>query len=467
MKTPVQRKGTTASDAVDQDALAEELANAGDAGDLEDVSPAAPPRLARREDRDDDDDREERHSLPYVEDPRDALVASFAKARKEQGRELTTDAEDDEAEEAGEAADDGADPEVQIVAGPGAREVAETKREPRRLTDLNDDDIVTVKVDGADVEMTYGEMRRNAQMYAASDNRLKTANQLLDEMRSIADSIKNPPAAARTDARPGGETVDQTARTAPPGQTKAELAQRLTKAAELLQTDSPEKGAEALAEVLAEIQGGQTNAAEVARAVIDEDRLNTTLRHEVNLALNEVATSFDDVIKDKRLGDAAYADVLDSVTKGLREIGVEPSDFAALAQDCQRSGEIYPLKLMEQYVRIRSEHPTWAQKLKPIGTLMTEAAGAAREWYTGDRNVRVDGKPVTARAQQSGRTEVRQAGGNQPPSRVVRTAERSGRKDGLTTQPRSGSIRITSGGPPAPKAKNTTATVAEMAAQRN
>lgn len=464
---------------VDPEAVAAEIEAAGDV-DLEDLPPAGSEQR-RRDDPLDDDERHDRkpNGLEYHADPRDDLIRNFRKNRAEQGRELSADYEDEadedkqEFDEAGNPVDedDGADPEVQIVAGPGAREVNQPREDKPapRVYDLRDDDIVITQVDGQKVEMTFKEMKDRAQKDAAADNRLETLNAALDEVRGIAAQIKNPAPAARQDDRPGERPVgDQPGAAPASSKTKEELAAQLTAAIDSIQTDTPEKAANALAEIFAEHLGSQTNAPDVQQLVRETmaterqaSGIVSRATEEISTAFASVSDTFGDIIGDERLGNSAYGDVVKAVVKGLHEIGVPDEDFVGLSQ----------AELIQEYAKLRQD-ANWRDKLTPLNDLFFKAAGDVRAWRTGSVEVPASdkGKPYKPAAGGTPRTQANggqpQAQGNGTP-RVLRTTDRGARKQGVNLQPRSASVRSDFSGNAAPGTrKNASATVAEMAASR-
>ena len=450
------RKTTTAPDDVDSQAVAEEVAAASDV-DLEDLEPASA-EVARRGDDEGEGDRARKpKNLEYEPDAREALNKTFQKARATQGRDLTTDAEDDAAEE---DLEDGIDPddddaEVRIVAGAGAREVNQpvVEAKPRKVVDLEDDDIVVAVVDGEKVEMTFKEMKSRAQKDAATDNRLQSANALLDEMRAIASGTKPVPAVSPDQGRTGDRSVDRQADDAPAsksGQTRADLQAKLVKVIDEVQTDSPEKAAEALAEVLSEfIAPGQTNAAdvqaEVAQAIATHD-IETRAKGELSVALSHVSETYGDLLNDEYLGEVAYSQALKEVVIQLRAIGVPDEDF-----------RVPPNEIFAGYAKLRQD-PTYGEKLKPMKDLFDETAKAVRQRFPGDGS-----RPaVNGKAEGNG-TRPNASG---QPARIVRSTERSERKGGLSVQPRSASVRSDFTGHNRTVRKDLSKTVADMAEAR-
>lgn len=454
----------------DAEAIAAELAESRDV-DLEDLPPAGADRRRREDPNDDDGNDRKPAGLEYHTDPRDDLIKNFRKNRAEQGRELSADFEDDAAEEEaelhGEDDEGDDDPEVRIVPGPGAREVNQpvsAKPEPR-VVELRDDDLVVTQVDGQKVEMTFKELKDRAQKDAASDNRLKSANEILDEVRALAAEIKNPAPAARQDGRPGERTVgEQPGGASHRSETKEQLAERLTAAIDSIQTDTPERAANALADILAELRGSQTNAPDVqqeVRSIMANAAIDQQANDEISTAFTSVSDTFGDIIGDKRLGESAYSDVIDKVVAGLHEIGVPDEDFVGQS----------PQSLIKEYARLRQD-PNWRGKLTPLNDLFFEAAGDARVWKTGDISVPASnkGKPYNPPARAAGesrRNEVNGATSASTGARIVRTTDRGARKQGVNLQPRSASVRSDFSGNAAPGTrKDTSKTVAEMAAAR-
>jgi len=466
-KTATARRGPTTSGVEPgSDPARDEIDAAGDV-DLEDRPLQDPPR--RRFDAQDGDDADDRKpaALEYEPDPRDALSRNFAKARATQGRELSTETEDELAEEEAEdrleaGEDEGPDdPEVQIIRGPQSREVTtEPPVKARKVLNPADDDLVIVKVDGADVEMTFGEMKVMTQKFRAADNRLDEANRLVDEVRGIAQTLKSAPAAPANQQRPGERTVEQPARRdAPAGQTNAELRARLVKMADSLQTDVPEKAAEALdelASLVAERVGGQTNAPDVDAVVdahLDARRIVDGAKAEFNIALTAVSEAFDDVIHDPERGDFAYGRAHKAVVENLRAIGVPEED---LRQN--------PLVVFEGYAKLRQD-PQWRDKLAPMQKVFNEAARSTRVLFTGDETIRLDGKRVRPAPAGGNGNGARQSSGNQP-ARIVVSTNRVERKQGSSTQPRSASMRSDHATPRVSAKKDTSGTIASMRESR-
>lgn len=432
----------------------EEIALAGDV-DLEDQPVVDPPRK-RFDAQDDDGDDRKPAALEYEPDARDALAKNFAKARAVQGRELTTETEDeiaeDEAEErraAGEEDDDGPDdPEVLIVKGPQSREVTTEPEAPKRkVVNLAPTDLVLMKVDGVDVEMTFAEMQRRAQTDAAVDNRLKTLNQALDEVRAL----KSAPAAPAQPQRPEERTVERPAEVASPaGQTNAEIRAKLIKVADSLQTDVPEKAADALEELRQLMTpSGQTNAVDVPSAVasaLAEQRIEDAAKAELDQALFHVSTNYKDVIHDPDIGDMSYGRAHKVIVENLRAIGVPEED---LRQP--------PLTVIEGYAKLRQD-ARWADKLTPMKDVFEGVARATRKRFSGDENRPIGGG--APRAPAGGGGAEKPSGGNQP-ARIVISSSRTERKSGVTPQPRSASMRSDHSAPRVAK-KDSSATIAGM-----
>lgn len=438
---------------------------------------APDPSQARSPRREDDDERDERKpsDLKYEADPRDALFARIADRRAEQGQELSTEEEDDEAEEIAEENGEETDPEVLIVAGPGAREVnrpQETKPAPRKVTDLQDDDLVIVKVDGAEIEMRYGDMKARAQKDVAADSRLEQAKALLAEVREL----RNTAAAPANEQRPGGRTEPDNQAPQADAKTKADRAARLAEIVDKLQTEAPEKAAEALEGLISELSAqGNTSPSDVesvVRRTVADEESERAARVEIGTSFSAVSETFGDILSDARLATMAFEDTVASVVKTLRDAGTPEEDFQSVADAVARRNAAEPdpskhdsfgLAILREYAKVARD-PVY--KLKPVKTLMEDGLRATRKWRTGDDNVPVNdkGKALTPAAGGDGNGNRGQGAGSRP--RVVLSTNRSERKAGVSVQPRSASMRSDFSATGPTVRKNPSKTIAEMAEQR-
>lgn len=475
MAKDAQRR-TTTSRADPSIGTAEEIeAGGGDPNlELEDNLHSVDPAETRTPRREDDDERDHKPAnLKYEEDPREALAKRFAERRANEGRELSTEAEDDEAEEAGEI---DADPEVEIVAGVGAREVNRPepqKPAPRKVTDLTDDDIVVVKVDGAEVEMRYGDMKTRAQKDAAADNRFEKATSLLAEVKDLLRTQNTRPAPA-PEQRPAGEAERRDPAPQPDGQSQAARKARLASIVDKLQTETPEQAVEALEGLIAELRPdgntSQPDVQAVVRQTISDEESERYARVEIGTSFKTVSEDFGDILSDQRLASMAFEDTVKGVVETLRAAGTPDADFAALAEDVNRRNaaekdpskhDSFGLAVLREYAKVARD-PQY--KLKPVKEVMAEGLAGVRKWRTGDVNVPVNdkGRAPAARADGDGGNR----GGAQPRPRVILSSTRTERKSGITTQPRSASMRNDFSSHGASPRKDTSKTIASMAESR-
>lgn len=419
-----------------------------------DADDADAPRIPRREDEDDPGERRPPPGLKYEDDPRDALAKSFSQARKVQGRDLTPDYEEeaaaDEAENVAVDGDEAEEGEVRFVSGPGTREgvsprEVDAKPAPRKIADLGDEDLVTVKVDGQDIEMRYGDLKARAQMNMAADARLEEAKRILAEAK---DTIRNPaPAATDRQHQPARRPGEQSPGGTPPATqqqpTKTKVdATKLRSAVDIIQTGTPEEGAEALASVIAEASGNTDPSAvqHVVQSAIEADRVEQAAKREVNAALTGVSEKFSDVINDPEIGEIAFNRTVGALVANLRKIGVPEEDIRQTSSD----------RLFGEYARLRQD-PEWRDKLPAMETVTTDVAKAMRKRFSGDENTPIRGKPAPKGADASGESR----------SRVVVQSDRSARTTGMSTQPRSASMRADFSQRAAPR-KDTSKTIAAM-----
>lgn len=478
--TTATRGPTTAADLQDgergADRVAAEIEAGGGDNDLDLEDRPAPERTRTAPRLDDEDERDRKPAgIEYEPDPRAALAKSFAERRKVEGREQTPDYEEEDEDEAGDTGTEGdGSPEVQIVAGPGAREVAQPPAQERRVrTDLQPDDLVVIKVDGADVQMTYAEMQALAQKNRAADARLDEAKTILGEVRNLQRTLTNPAAAPANEQRPGGGQ-EPAPRPAPVDKTKVDR-DRIAQVVDEIQTATPEKAAEALGALLEDAlaAGGKTSQPDVqsvVRQTIANEQADNEARQTIGAAYNTTMETFGDVLDNDNpdLANYAFGKAVDTITAALRAAGTPDGDFAHVAAEAARKGEDYGLALMRTYTRVQRD-PRYADaKLPSVETVFTDVAKGARKMVTGDyaRPINDKGKPFVAQA-------APRNGGEQPNPKprtsnapVVVSSERRDRKTGMTIQPRSASMRTDLSARSVPTRKNTSATIAEMAASR-
>lgn len=427
--------------------------------------------------------------LETIPDARDALVAGF-RARREAAKAAKTDGpmpagelvdsieeldDGDQGEngdaEAGEVVIIGKDGKVKATSGDEVRQPGDTGTEPATRTrgtreapaaDPNaipDDREVTMTVDGANVRMTYGEMRRIAQQNIAAEARLREANKLLDSARRVATDSTS----TRTDPerRDQADPASQETRRAPSAHTErtkvdpATVRGLVTK----IQLGDDDEAAQALAEAISLgveqglAQRGQTNAGRVdVRSEVDRSFAERGAQGEVNEALQVVASEYADVVEDDDYARSAYARAHSDSVKALLAIGVPESDIAA----------VDAMTLFKEYAVLRQD-PRWREKLPPMTDIFVGAAEDVAKKF----NLPARPAVVEHQRRDAPRLPIRRA--DQQPTRIVRTGEtdRSGRKARVVEQPRSSSTRTDfSGTGVAPKRTPPSDVVSGMARSR-
>lgn len=428
-----------------------------------------------------------RLGLETFVDPRDALTAGFRKRRAaERGDETASAPEKRQAgapievdEDAGDELDDGdqqdngdAEPGEVVIIGKDGRVKATSGEEVRQADDteteqppargtrareaadpdaIPDSRIVSMVVDGVTVRMTHGEMRGIAQQNIAAAARLKEANRILDEARQVSrDSTST-----RTDPgrRDQGDPASQETRRASNAQTeRVALDPAAMKGlVSRIQLGDDDDAAAALAEAIqigveAGNARGQTNAGggDVSSQV-DEALALRAARSNVNQAIQIAAQGYGDVIGDDDYARSAYSRVHDKMLTNLRAIGVPEED---LHQPMER--------ILEGYAKLQLD-PCYGDRLAPLADVFVGSAEEVRQKFK-----------LPARQVETRTGAPRLSGGNQQPTRIARTdGDRSGRKELVTSQPRSSSVRTDfSGNGSAPKKTAPSDVVANMAAAR-
>lgn len=470
-----------------------------DTVDLEDTSTSLganqPVHVAPNldDDNDDDDERQAGNKPPAFVDPRDAIAAAYdARKKQSTGRELAPKelkALEDEELEDGDQEDGGdAEPGEVLILGQDGKPKPTADREPaqtRQVTQqqpterreaqprAEDDDAEEIlTVDGVQVRMTRGEMRRNIQIGLGAERRLAEAKTILADARQVRDSSRTAAPADRSnqgDRAPREERTErpvETRRAEPPKIDPAKYVPLIQK----IQLGDDAEAAAALVEAATDIamQIAQSNGRgsdqgltrEAVREEVARSQALQAAQGEINEALEEMGRDHADVYGNKVLLPSMLQLGYQEAVKALKAIGVPDEDFNQPAQD-----------VLMGYAELRQDQ-RYRGKLPALTDIYFDAANTVRKEI---------GRAVRERGQAADTGEVRreaprlrsqaheQTGG----SRVVRTADsdRSGRKGRVVEQPRSGSIRAdyTGAGGQQSKtiAEQNSDAIARMAKERN
>jgi len=166
----------------------------------------------------------------------------------------------------------------------------------------------------------------------------------------------------------------------------------------------------------------------------------------------------------------AFEDTVGAIVKTLRDAGTPEADFQSVADAVARRNAAEPdpskhdtfgLAILREYAKVARD-PVY--KLKPVKAIMEDGLRSVRKWRTGDDNVPVNDKgkaPAPA-----GNGNGSRAPSADPRPRVVLSSTRTERKAGVSVQPRSASMRTDFSATGPVVRKDTSKTIADMAAGR-
>lgn len=380
----------------DERAEAEESIASRPEANHEDGSDAAsPPARAAAEE--DGGDTGPKDPPPYASDPRLAIADRISKRRKEQREteepEAVTPTSRVKAD-APQEEEHGADAEAQPSSEPA----------PAAAPKAIDDPMVDLVVNGQKLTLPMSEVIATARKNLAADDYLAQAREVLATAKRTATADPVP-------------TQDEDGE-APTGSDRARPTQvdraKLVSAVEAIQTGSPEEGAEILADLLSTAPSRDEIVGVVAATVEQREA-----QAEATRALNQLATEYPDLAKDRRLSVLVISEIVDGMVKALEEAGA-PAEHIE-----QIRGR--PDWVRDYYAEARRV-PAFSQKLRsPIDV----ARAAAKQIHDEFVAPRKQPQPEPGRA---GRIEV--------------SPERAARKADLPRQPRSASMRAAPGGQP-------------------
>jgi hypothetical protein len=471
-KTPKSPKSSQAQSDRDE-ALAtisaRDEADDSSEGRIDDEAP-----IGRR--RDDDNPRSEerdaqRAGVEFVEDPRAAIASRQARRRVQEDED---DGEDqaviisaaDAAAGRTAPVDEDEEEEDEAETAPARTEQRQQPVRKVSLADLDPDAVVTMKVNGRDVEVRAGDLTTGASKYLAGDDYLRQGREFYDQARrSAAQPVATPSPTAAT--QPANQPATEGGEGNPPpkpGKTKAKVdAAQLVDLVDRIQAGSPEQGAEALAEALALIQQPEAEAENhgddvrgLVAAEVEAQRFRDTVQAETNEALTlftDPASPYTAIKDDPDLATLALSRLPRAVAAGLKTIGVTDENLAQLTPE-----EVVNAYHEARHGRLARPdggfYPAFTQ-LPPLKEVVEGVAKQVVERFA----------PRPADSGNRGRED----GADNRGTVVRRTQTRVERKSTLVAQPRSAtSIRVDAreAGRPQVPVRDPSATVAKMAEAR-
>ncbi len=282
---------------------------------------------------------------------------------------------------------------------------------------VKEEDLVTLKVDGEERQLTLDETRALAQKYLASDDRLDKARGLLKEVQELKQGLTQPPAEpeATEPAEPEPE---------PEPLLTSEDQEKLAGIVDQIQTGDAEEGRQALADFMELVR--QPAAEPPPNVDVSREIARHEVLKDIRSALAGFRTNHPDLASDPVLEKAGSAMVELEMRDEMLQYGIPEEDITPLEGSSGGIAAAYR-NLMEN-----------GHELRSYDRIFEDAAGKIRDKF----NMR---RPAGQQQQQ---------GGSRPASDATR--ERQARKRAAGTQPRAGGPRSSAGGEvtrPKPKSR--------------
>lgn len=234
-------------------------------------------------------------------------------------------------------ADKESEEELEVEPEPEPEEIVEKEEK------VDDDPMVSLKVDGIEKKVPQSEANSLAQMYLASDNRLSEANRLLDEMKALKDE---PPA-----DKPGDEVSTDADEPAEAGaETKALDPEKLSEIAEQLQVGDQEDAVKAVSNLLAlaqEQQGepdkGTPPLDEAQRkAEYREFIVQENIEREFQESLDKFGKDFPSIADDQELHQVSISAAARVMREEMAEKNLlSEAELSQLAQDPRETAAVF------------------------------------------------------------------------------------------------------------------------------
>lgn len=334
----------------------------------------------------------------FEEDPVRAAILASAKANR--GKTI----EDFEAEAHAEAT--GEIPAESTQGQPGVEPPAPAPK----LAQVDDDALVTIKVNGVDKQIPYSELRATAQKNLAADDALAAAKLARDDAEALLARARTQPPAQPV-ATPATGEQRQTAKPGdPPRPTTVDEAQ-LADIADRIQAGTREEATAALVDFAKTVvaNAGPNQPVDV-RAAVREILVEDERGKELSRALDAVAKDFPDLVKEEPLAKPTLDAFVGTVVKELRAIGVPEAELT--------DPSVTISQLVRGHQRLRAD-PQYAPQLRDIPAIAREAAQTINDRYVAPRLAATQPRP------------------GQQQTRVAPTAARTERKEQqVSSQPR-------------------------------
>lgn len=259
------------------------------------------------------------------EDPRAAIARRYREQRdRDNGK---ADTGENEIEEP--AAD---------VAAKAEPEVKKPDPAPAQREQSDDDEEITLKVDGRDVVKKKHEIIALAQQTVAGDNRLEEAKRLLREAQALRGSAKpeHPPEEGDEEITQQHDQSpkDKAAREHPPKQALDPA--KLKGIVERIQVGDSDEGTQALQELveMTSNRGSELNPEKIG-TIVQQHLTETQTKAEINTALADFVKQYPDLAKDEVLADAGRTVLRQELVKDLKSVGVSDADIDAIKSNPQ------------------------------------------------------------------------------------------------------------------------------------
>lgn len=303
--------------------------------------------------------------------------------------------------------------------------------------------MVTLLVDGKQVQKKQSEVIALAQITVAGDNRLEEAKRLLSEAKTLRANPEHqreaaPEGASRTDESQAGTQPEH-----PPAKRTIDP-KKLTSVVERIQIGDAEDGAKALAELVEELNSGtaaaeQVTPEQIAQAV-NQHLFQRETQQETDKALADFSVRYKPILEDPDYKGVALTKLHYELRSDLKKAGLSDQDLAPI------DNNLPALAAAHRHAR------TSGHKLRTYGELLTSVGdGICAKFGI---------KPVSS--DQDAGTPARQHPRTAASSDAA--MRRIEAKRAAPQQPRAAGVRVPA--PQAPKPLSTAETIQRMRESR-
>lgn len=354
----------------------------------------------------------ERPAEEQPEDPRAAIARKYRENR-------------DRARAAESGADDQAEPEEPEAVAEDVTPQSDTAA--ATASQQNNEQEITLKVDGREVKKSMSEVIALAQQTVAGDNRLEETKRLLREAQALRGQPKE------TEHKPdpdGDEEITQQhdrsqGRSAGEHQPRRELdPEKLKGIVERIQVGDTDEGTQALQDLIEVVRGsGELNPEKIGE-MVQQHIVRTQTQAEIDSALASFVKDFPDLAKDEVLADAGRTVLRQELIKDLKAVGASDAEIDKIKHDPRA------LAAAQRELRVAGHGVrSYADILGAVGKTMTD---------------RFNIKPASQKTSEQPKPQVREPAPSQ---------DRLDRKRAAPQQPRAAGVRSQIASPPQPKTK--------------